>query len=407
MSNRHRTPPRPTSIAAATLMAAGLTLMPALSQAQSYTTRLLTQPSGAKFCINHEARLSAAGDVNVNCFYPRVTLAGIWVALNGGLAGQSTSKTIVWRGTATSPTTLSGSLTQPRSYSLGMLPDSAVLGYIGSNSNDDYKAATLSQWKGSSRSTYALPTAYKSWLAEQISRTGTALLLTDSDVRFAPRFAVIRNGVATTLPPLPSACGNVQQTFETQSWRVNDNGQVAVLFEQNLNYNPPPNFEYSYLHTACLWNGSSWVVSPARKGDHAVELLDVNSNGTMLLRQQDSYLLETSPPGQPEYSNESILEWHASGQAQTVDTSGKLKGYGHQDAWIGGSNPRSAYGSKPATLWRNGQPVDLSLLASAPSGYALTSVIATNAKGQVLVVAKSTKANAILDDNRLVVLTPR
>jgi hypothetical protein len=278
---------------------------------------------------------------------------------------------------------------------------------IGAYRPTSIAAATLSQWKGSTRSNYALPTAYKSWLAERISRTGTALLLTDTDVRFAPRFAVVRNGVATTLPPLPSACGNVQQTFETQSWRVNDNGQVAVLFEQNLNYNPPPNYEYSYLHTACLWSGSSWVVSAARKGDYAVELLDVNSNGTMLLRQQDSYYLESSLPGQPQYSDESILEWHASGQAQTVDTTGKLKGYGYQDAWIGGSNPRSAYGSKPATLWRNGQPVDLSQLASAPSGYALTSVIATNAKGQVLVVAKSTKANAILDDNRLVLLTPR
>lgn len=385
----------------------GLALAPALSQAQSYTTRLLTQPSGAKFCINQEARLSAAGDVNVNCFYPRVTLAGIWVALNGGLAAQSTSKTIVWRGTATSPTTLSGSLTQPRSYSLGMLPDSTVLGYIGSNSSDDYRAATLSQWKGSSRSNYNLPTAYKGWLAEQISRTGTALLLTDSDVRFAPRFAVVRNGVATTLPPLPSACGNVQQVFETQSWRVNDNGQVAVLFEQNVRYSSPPIYDYNYIHTACLWNGGSWVVSPARKGDYAVELLDVNSTGTMLLRQQDSYMLETSPPGQPEYSNETILEWHASGQAQAVDTSGKLKAYGHQDQWIGGSNPSSAYGNKPATLWRNGQPVDVSQLATAPSGYTLASVIATNAKGQLLVVAKSTKTNAILDDNRLVVLTPR
>ena len=357
-------------------------------QAQSYSARLLSNPSSAKSCTMREARLSAAGDVSANCFFPRVTLAGIFVAINGGLAGQTTSKAVVWRGTATSATTLSGSLTQPRSYSLGMLPDSSVLGYIGSNSNDDYKAATLSQWKGSSRSKYNLPTTYSSWLVEQISRTGSSLLLTDSDTTFGPRFAVIRNGIATTLPPLPQACGTVRQDFQTQSWRVNDNGQVALLFEQDLSYTPPYNNSEPYVHTACLWTGINWTVSPARSTEYAMELLDVSSNGTMMLRQLDN-----------------TLEWHAQGQVQTIDS--KVRGYGDQDMWLGGSSPNSGQTGAPASLWRNGQQVDLTQISTAPAGYTLGTAIDSNAKGQVLVLAKATKAGATTGDIRLVLLTPR
>lgn len=377
------------------LGACTLLALAAQAQAQTYTAKLLNQPSGASFCIYREARLSENGDVAANCFMPRVTLAGIAVALAGGNGAQTTPRAVAWRNGG-SAQVLSGSLTKPKSYSNGILADGTVLGYIGSNSLGDDGLGDLSAWKGSSRSTLALPAGYTApWRLETVSRGGVTRLLWRNSGASGMAFATWINGQARTLPTMPSACGVLGTTYNTHTWAVNDAGQVAVL--RQVQDSPLVSTSNRVVGTICLWDGSRWQVSPPSVNYEDPELFN-----------SDFYEMElqgVSPAGRVMVRQGfAVYDW---APGQTVQALGRLvRGYGAANELIGGDHPSGSQQKAAATIWRNGQALDLNQATTAPAGYYLASVLSTNLKGQVLAVAQSLSTNTNTG-NRLVLLTPR
>jgi hypothetical protein len=373
-----------------------LTAWCAQAHAQSYTAKLLNQPTGASSCINVEAKLSENGDVTANCFMPRVTLAGIAVALVGGLAAQTTPRAVAWRNGSGSAQVLSGTLGKPMSYGRGVLADGTVMGYIGSNNMADDAIGDLSAWKGSSRSAVSLPSGYaKPWFLEDISRGGVARLLTRRGGMAGIEFAIWLNGKASTLPTMPAACGVLGTLYNAHSWTLNDAGQVAVLRQERDD--PMTTTITRHTGTLCLWDGGRWQVSPPSPNYFDAEgfssdyyemtLQGLSNSGKAMVRQGFG-----------------VYEW-APGQA-SVQLDPLVRAYGQQGEWLGGDSPYGSRQSAPASVWRNGQRVDLSQVATAPSGYHLSTAVAANQKGQILVIAQKLSATSN-GSNRLVLLTPR
>ena len=366
----------------------------AQAQAQTYTAKLLNQPSGVSFCVYKEARLSNNGDVTANCFMPRVTLAGIAAALAGGNGAQSTPRAYAWRNGG-SAQVLSGSLTKPRSYGHGILADGTVLGYIGTSNGSD-EIGDLSAWKGSTRSAVALPAGYAApWRVDTVSPGGATRLLWRNSGPSGMDFATWINGQARTLPGMPAACGVLGTTYNIHRWAVNDAGQVAVL--RQVQDNPFVSTSNRVVGTICLWDGGRWQVSPPSINYEDPELFD-----------SDFYEMElqgVSPAGRVMVRQGfAAYDWAPGQQAQRLGN--LVRAYGANDELLGGDHPSGSQLKAPATIWRNGQALDLSQAATAPSGYYLATALSTNLKGQVLVVAQST-SNVGNTGNRLVLLTPR
>lgn len=366
---------------------------PASAQAQSYTATLLNRPSGATSCHESQftARLSDNGDVATTCAVPKVTLASIFGVLAGGGAAGAGSKAVVWRAGNGTARTLGGTLTQTNTSASGILSDGTVVGYAFNDNNSQ----ALSAWKASTRAAYALPSGYSSWFLGSMSPGGKVQLLQLRDLSpFGMSFALVSNGVAKKLPPPPSACGVLNASFNTHSWAINNVGQMALLRSVYANTAS----SHQNTGTLCLWTGNAWVVSGDTPNYQDPVYFDTNFYDLGLLGLSDS--------GQVLLQQVVKFTWAAGSGFQQVDPS--TWAYGADGDVLGGASPTATSLGVTARLWRQGQLVELGQLATAPTGYQLSTALATNARGQVLVLAQSTR-NAVVTsgDSRLVLLTPR
>jgi hypothetical protein len=375
----------------AVALALGLLLSaiaPVQAQAQTFTATLLNRPSGATSCFESllEPELGDNGDVVATCSTPKVSLAGFFGAIIGGGSGigETASKATVWRAGSAAPRTLTGTLSQTNTLTVGILSDGTVLGYAFNNSGQ-----TLSAWKTTTRATYALPAGYSAWSLNQVSPGGKVILLRLKDQSsFGMGIATVTNGVAKKLPTPPSACGQVGSSFNSFGWRVNDLGHVVVLRNQHLY----ENYTSTQVGTVCLWNGSGWVVSDPTPNYQDPIRFDTQSYDLLLadFNNSDQVLLQQVTP----------FQWQAGTGYQQVDKA--IVAYGAGTDVMGGDD-------STAKLWRNGQLIDLQAASTGvPSGLRLSKAIGSNAKGQVLVLTQPTSATANnVPDTRLVLLTPR
>jgi hypothetical protein len=370
-------------------------LCAATAQAQSFSATLLQRPSGNDGCRENMffSQLLDNGDVIGTCGFPALSFQGWLAALSGLGVPEYTSRAVVWRnGSSGTPRLLSGPTDQPGTSAYGELADGTVLGYTFNK-----ERATLSAWKGSTRSTYALPAGYATWQLNQVSRDGQTLLISLLDnSRFGRSFALVKAGVVNRLPDLPAACGAVNNASGVYKWAINRSGQMAVLrdrVEEDLQTKAK-----SHLGTVCLWDGGTWQVSPDTPNyrdpvtfdsqHYDLRLQGFNDQGEVLMRQQQA-----------------AFTWQPQRGYQALDT--RVWSLGAAGDSGGGAYPGSYTDTTPAVLWRNGQLIELSKAATAPFGYRLVTVVGTNARGQVLVVAQSTAKTLNPANNRLVLLTPR
>jgi hypothetical protein len=367
----------------------------ALAQTQSFSATLLKRPGGNDGCGENTFRtqLLDNGDVLGTCSFPALSLQGWLAALAGQGVPEYTSRATVWRsGSSSTPRLLNGPSGQPGSYAVGELADGTVLGYAYGKS-----PATLSAWKGSTRSNHALPAGYTTWQLDHVSRDGqTQQISLRDNSRFGRAFALVKAGLVTRLPDLPAACGAVNNASGVYTWAVNGSGQMVVLRERVEE--DPQTKSKSHLGTLCLWDSGTWQVSPDTPNyrdpvtfdsrSYDLSLQGLNDQGAVLLRQQQA-----------------AFTWHPQQGFQALDN--RARSLGAAGDVGGGAYPGSYTDTTPAVLWRNGQLIELSKAATAPFGYRLVTVVGTNARGQVLVVAQSTARTLNPANNLLVLLTPR
>ncbi|MEY4765993.1 MAG: hypothetical protein RI907_2666 [Pseudomonadota bacterium] len=376
-------------------LAAAVTLMaPGLAQAQAFSATLLKRPSGNDGCGENMFRtqLTDSGDVVGTCNFPAVSVQGWLAALSGQGVPEYTTRATVWRGGSGTPRLLNGLAGQAGTYAVGGLADGTVLGYAYGK-----VPATLSAWKGTTRSNYSLPAGYSGWQLDRVSRDGQTLLIAQADTsRFGRSFALVKGGAVTRLPDLPAGCGAVNNSSGVYTWAINNSAQVVVLRDRT---EEDVSIKRRYhVGTVCLWDGSAWQVSPDTpnffdpvtfdSNGYELSLQGINDRGEVLVRQQQA-----------------AFTWHPQQGYTALDR--RAWSLGAAGDVGGGTYPGSYTEAGPAVLWRNGQLLELGKVATAPIGYRFINVLGTNARGQVLAVAQSTAKTINPANNLLVLLTPR
>ncbi len=365
-----------------------LLMVTSLAQAQSYTATLLKRPSGADSCseVREGASfLSVNGDVSTTCTMLNVAFLGA--------PFLGTSKATVWRAGSATARTLAGTLTLPRTNANGMLSDGTVVGVSYGSGN----SAAPSAWKTTTRANYPMPAGYSGWEIDRTSPDGQTVLIRrrNDGSAYGHSFALIKAGVARAVTPPPAACGSLNGGGEHHSWVINNLGHMAIGHSKVIRV---PNASDDEPGTVCIWDGDTWHVSPRTPNF-------TFPDGT----SADSYELNLqafSDQGEVLVNRIVKFTWHATqgfkqvnARARTFTSTGEI---------AGGAEPTSTDYREKAVLWRNGQPVQLSEVATAPAGYQLSTVLATNPRGQVLVLAQAlgdTVASTL--KSRLVLLTPR
>lgn len=357
-----------------------------LAQAQNFNATLLTRPAGTDTCFEAQGKpvLGPHGEIGTDCNLRTASIFG---------APVSAGRAVVWRGGSATGTVLPGTLLQPRTTQMGLLADGTVLGYAYSGNS-----ATLSAWKGSTRSNRSLPAGYSGWELDRISPDGqTQLIFKRNDgSAYGRGFALVKAGVVKLVASPPAACGSLNTTSEKPGWVINNVGQMALSRTQQI-YNSA-NGSIDRPGTLCLWDGAQWQVS-ARTPNYMhptafdADLYDMSLRG---LNDQGEVLAD----------RQAKFTWHPSRGFNQVDERAWV--YTASGELAGGASVTATDFSVKAVLWRNGQAVHLDQLATAPAGYQLSTVLAANARGEVLVLAQATgSAPASSLNSRLVLLTPR
>lgn len=381
------------------LAALGGLLLAATAQAQTHTATLLARPSGAESCYetSRTVQLAANGDVATRCDVPQPFLAFLNV-LSGTGGPVSSSRTVVWRGGSATAKTLAGTSSQPKILLQGALADGAILGTIFNSSS-----STLSIWRGTTRSNYALPSGYTTWQLEKTSRDGQTLLISQKDSsRFQLGLALVKGGVVTRLPSPPLACGTWGAANDRHEWTLNSQGQVALLRARKTTNALLG--ATSTIGKVCLYGSSQggqagdWLVSedtPVYHDEYGVDnrsygmdLLDLSDHAEVLIDQRGRY------------------SWRPGTGFQQTDPA--IVGYGHDGDVLLGSRPTDSAITAEAGVQRNGQTLTLSAFAPAPSGYRYATALGTTARGHILALAVPTSATVISSSAaRLVLLQPR
>lgn len=362
------------------LIAALATHAPA--NAQRYNLRVLTQPSNVQGAceVATLAPLDDAGHVHGTCTY---WTGGIYFNPNIAVPVpllDTRSRSITWkpdgtRSASTYPT--SGSVW----VTLGRAPDGRLLAdVIATPVRPDrgYVSLGVQAYNGSSWSRWTPPAPLTgAWSILQLSESG-ALLMKSADPARAGALAVQVGTTVRALPPVPLPATGEQVT---QGW-VNTAGQVIALARRPSGGTP----------LWFWWNGSSWLartiggVAPLE--GTPVEVIALNNKGTALVSTRDL------PTADLYQSPVQLQLWNpATDLLQPLPT--RLSYHpsqgGLNDAGVvaaqnlpAGTAPSAGFAPRRATVWRNGQDVDLNTLVTLPAGGVLERSVAINARGQIL-----------------------
>lgn len=364
-----------------------LTLMAAVmawtspAEAQRFTMRTLSSPSNVlgpcELAIF--AKLDDAGHVHGSCtywtggFYYESSLP--WPSL----LPDTRDRAIVWNPNGTRSTSSypsSGSV----DATLGRGPDGKVLARVIAlpvRRFNDRVPLGVYAYNGTSWAKWAPPAPLTgSWSIARISGSGTLLLRADAaDAR--ARLAVVRaGGGVIALPPLPLLDGEDIYT----GW-ANTAGQVVATTQRP-----------GALGRWFWWNGQTWQERTMsgltlRGGIQPQWLLSLNNQGLALVSTRDD------PSADTFRSPMHYQVWNpATDQLQMLPTrlSYQPQGEMNDAGVVVGENlppeadPLEGFKNRRATIWRNGQAIDLNTLVTLPAGGVLERSLSINNQGQIL-----------------------
>ncbi len=356
---------------------------PAAIRAQtSYTAIELKSPLGygAYSCDHFNARsLGDNGDVVSLCSY----VAGYFFAPEFmGIVPlpYSAFKPVVWR--KGSPKLLSLPSGNDGKSFLGVDGQGRVLGNIGPISRPNSSTVAISSnvwWDGTSRTPWTLPAAAQGvdWTFGNVTASGKVAALSSGAAGGTPRLAIIQGSTLQNIPLPPdvvAGAGTLKQVA------MNDKGQLAVLNTAS----EAQGIGGSYK--AWFWNGSDWTaITAAPIASYWVSLDNVNNAGQVLLSDRPSYEIQT------------IYLWSEAAGLSTIDPRGTPTAYGNGPDFLADNGDVVGQATFPdapdlplagrrrASIWRNGQFIDLNTLVKPPSGFVYHQVLKVNAKGQLLV----------------------
>jgi hypothetical protein len=382
------------------------------AQSLAYTAKELKRPTGyGVSACDHpmDAALSDNGDVSSLCAYRSGFFFDPSIGFGLIPLPRTAFRPVIWRngGAPVLPAMASGTEVK---VIVGVDGRGRVLGRVGpipsSKVTYDAKRETLNWWEGSQRSSWKSPVldlAYN-WAVSNVTHSGQFAAMTNSGAT-GPRVIVV-NGSTVRDVPLPPGVGVSpgQQALLVSLYErnlvMNDKGQIAlrtVVISTNSANEAPQ---------AWFWNGSQWGQIPT--GGRSLIVQDINASGVVHLT------------GMPYIDNDTRLRrylWQEGGDLSMVS----------DEAYGSFSRPQSSVadngdivgvavlptvsslpniGQQRAVVWRNGQGLDLNSLNTPPSGHTYLSVLAENAKGQLLVRSLNT-ASSSTSTPRWWLLTPK
>jgi hypothetical protein len=388
------------------------TALVASAQTIAYTAKELKRPTGyGVSACDHEmdSGLSDSGDVATLCSYRNGYFFDASIGFGLIPLPKSAFRPVVWRngGTPVLPAMASGTEIK---VVMGVDGRGRVLGRVGpippSKGSYDVKQETLTWWEGSQRSSWKSPVAdlAYNWAVSNVTNSGQFAAMTNSGAA-GPRVIVI-NGSTVRDIPLPPGVGRAmgEQALLASSYSrnlvMNDKGQLALLtrvISTDSTYDPA---------VAWFWNGSQWSQIPT--GGVSLVVQNINANGVVHLT------------GMPYVNDDTRLQrylWQEGGSLNKLS----------DEAYGSFSTPKSSVadngdvvgvavlpsvsslpniGQQRAIVLRNGQQLDLNKLSTPPSGHTYLSVLAENAKGQLLARSLNT-ANSTTSTPRWWLLTPK
>lgn len=387
-----------TVLARAAVALAFVGMVPGLAQAQTYTLKALTTPTGVR-CDVMTGQLSSTGDVAAQCDTTVATAASIASLFAALLAREGTylqpgntyQRIVHWRAAGTTLKITGGTGTSSQARLLGVLPDGSIL---GSYSDAATKRSGTAVWKNGTRSDWALPAGLPagSWRYWQMSPSGKAIALYDAKTE--GRYAVAFNGQVTVLPQAPSAC--VPKYTLAEKAAVSENGQLSVIAETAQ---ATGGSYFDAQATVCAWRGGPWVGPQAVLKDGAPLVInDWISDPFGVAGMTPSGQVLLGGDGGPD------VAWTPGGAFVTLPDN--VRRIGLNEEWLGGSSDFYYPAEARATIWRNRQAVDLNTVTTLTSDQVLVTALDINAKGQILAVM----VQPSLRDNsksKLVILSPK
>ncbi|MEY4767291.1 MAG: hypothetical protein RI907_3964 [Pseudomonadota bacterium] len=385
--------------------AAALFAMGEQAAAQSYTARVLANPSATTGCQGALSHLDEQGNVVGVCWFKQTNLSVILAAWAIGGTANDVSRTVLWRGTS-NPVTLASALAK------GFAPEGRVV-LAGRPASATATAQVYSLWNGNSRTVVtSLPGLASNQMLSNfqsqsrvLSRNGRHMLLHTATNGSAPRqLTLVRDGVVQALPPLPDACyADFNNNGSDTLLAVSDAGHAGVLAVRK-----PTNtvdFSGEVNHQPCLWNGQSWVTGPALPAIPFAQ--EDNGSYEMAYRQQQKMAISAQGDVLLHSQTDTAYLWQA-GTNSMVPAEGRARDFAADGQLLGGAVPSGIDNTEKALAWRQGAAVDLNTVTSGlPTTLTLISAVSANAKGQILAVALNKTGNIVREKVRLVLLTPR
>lgn len=371
-----------------------------LAQAQSYTSRELKPPLGASSsgCIVWGNQvLSDNGDVIGACqffegYYLSDLLAGIPLP-------YSLYQPVAWRnnGTVQRLSKVARSSTGPFS-GMGIDAQGRVLADVsvatvpgdvltpwGRLPTEQELGRTL--WTGNTRTKWVPPAGFEGFRMIGWASPAGRTVITQSD-GLAPLLAITQGSTAQNVPAPPLA------RYVTEAV-VNDIGQLAVsIVVGESSYNDESNVEQWF------WNGAAWSrmdlpAMPTFRSHWRPRR--ITANGAVLLASSTSFPSATSP---------ARVLWQAGTGATEVPGDLNVQ-EGYRGDLANNGDLVGEVGVAPAsraTLWRNGQAIDLNTMVKPPSGFTFASALSVNKRGQILLRAVPAKPSL---NARIMLLTPK
>lgn len=366
------------------------------AHAQRYTAKVLTPPSGTlgrcELAAHHP--LDATGQVRGTCAF---WTGGLYF-YNGLPLPDSRSRVVTWKadGSRTSGPYPSGASV----WTLwGQGADGLTYADLVATPVRDYtslKRLGTYTFNGSKWAAWVPPAPLTGkWELASLSPQGS-LVLRATEANQIGSLAWAKGSTVSRLPTLPL----ISAGYSAHAAWPNDQGQVLVRMRSTDTQAP-----VRWL----WWNGQQWLERQmAGLGSTPVDtpsVLGMNNQGQALVITRDVIGADTGA------SPHRYQLWNlASDQLTTLPTHLIYQGQGqiNDTGVVTGENlpadaTREAYFTpRRATVWRQGQSVDLNTLTTLPTGGVLRRTLGLNAKGQILAEMEKTDAST-----SWVLLTPQ
>lgn len=361
-----------------------------MAQAQTYSLKEIKRPSGST-ALCGDTTLADNGDLLLRCPFSEglvyLTEPFPWVGV------YTSDKVVAFRSNG-AVQTLSLPTRQEVMHIIGADANGNVMARLmpmtPSKEPKDYKGGTLTWWKGGTRTTWTPPAGFDGdWQIGGVSANGTIMALSRASSPQQRKLAIFRGAQGQYIPLPPDMESGVfkpdDYSFEARGQsRITDKGQMIIELKRPYSGTGGP--ERVTAHW--FWNGSQWLELPTIAAMVNPEIKAFGDNGDVVLAdrfKQDEYLWsEVAGMRQLLELNES---YGAPLGVRSINAKGVAVGtifYG--DYPNGPGDPSLQY---KASIWINGQPVDLNTLVKRPSGVTFTSAQAINARGQIVVESRA------------------